>query len=68
MQNVNFRMDVNVQDTNASCILSIFPKHLPRMTKVKRYRSGILAPLCSIDPQLAYPTLADNFRLIAVNN
>ena len=68
MRGVNFRMDVNVRDTNRPCILSVFPKHLPCMTPDKRLRSKILAPSCSINPQLAYPTSSDNFKPVAVNN
>jgi len=65
---VNFRMDVNVRDTNTSCILSVFPKHLPCMTKDKRPKSRILAPQCSINPQLANRVPNDNFKPTTVNN
>ncbi len=65
---VSLNFHTKVKDTNTTRILSIFPKHLPWVTKVKRYKSEILAPQCSILPPLAYRTSKDNFKPVAVNN
>ena len=67
MTHVNFHTYVN-RDNNASCIVSVFPKTFPRMTKVKQHKSRILAPQCSIHHQLAHRTSKDNFKPVAVNN
>ena len=57
---VNFRMKVNVQNNNTNMLLSIFPKHLPRMSKDIRCISQNSNSDCYYDRQSAMRTPNSN--------
>ena len=60
MRGVNFRMDVNVQDTNSSCILSIFSKRSPCMTNLNPHQTPHTNKNCYYTSQFREWNLENN--------